>query len=258
MLAIKSGAAVLIETDDDNVPLPHFWDQRQERLLTRRVSQSGWCNVYRYFSNARIWPRGFPLEEITRSFSQALNDTTSQNADCLIQQGLADANPDVDAVYRLTSPLPLHFDEQAPVSLKAGSWCPFNSQNTTFFAPVFPLMYLPSGCTFRMTDIWRSFVAQRCLWEMDSELAFTSATMHQERNEHDLLRDFEDEIPGYLLNQKIRLVLENLSLRSGRSFDVVSSNLQQCYEGLVNANLLPGHELELVNAWLEDLRSLAS
>jgi hypothetical protein len=29
-----------------------------------------------------------------------------------------------------------------------------------------PLLYLPSHCCFRMTDIWRSFIAQRCLWEL--------------------------------------------------------------------------------------------
>jgi len=28
------------------------------------------------------------------------------------------------------------------------------------------LMYLPIKASFRMTDIYRSFVAQRCLWEL--------------------------------------------------------------------------------------------
>lgn len=256
LLAIEQGAHVLVETDDDNVPLPGFWEERRARLAVRRVLRPGWCNVYRYFSDARIWPRGFPLEEINPSLSQPLDSASLQEAECLVQQALADANPDVDAVYRLTSPLPIHFEVRDPVALAGGCWCPFNSQNTTFFAPAFPLLYLPSGCTFRMTDIWRSFVAQRCLWAMDSQLAFTPATMRQERNEHHLLRDFEDEVPGYLHNQEIRMVLESLSLQPGRNVAEVCENLQRCYAGLVQANLLPERELELVDAWIQDLRSL--
>ncbi|MBV5271274.1 MAG: DUF288 domain-containing protein, partial [Afipia sp.] len=74
-------------------------------------------------------------------------------------------NPDVDAIYRLTLPLPQSFREEQPVALGRNVWCPFNSQNTTWWKEAAPLLYLPSFCSFRMTDIWRSFVAQRIAWE---------------------------------------------------------------------------------------------
>ena len=48
-----------------------------------------------------------------------------------------------------------------------------------------------------MTDIWRSFVAQRILQENDWAVLFHAPTVSQERNEHDLMRDFADEVPGY-------------------------------------------------------------
>ena len=61
-----------------------------------------------------------------------------------IWQGLADRNPDIDAIYRLTQPLPVHFDKtKLRIALAEGSICPFNSQNTTWFREAFPLMYLP-------------------------------------------------------------------------------------------------------------------
>ena len=41
--------------------------------------------------------------------------------------------------------------------------------------PVARLMYLPSTCTFRMTDIWRSLIAQRCLWELGQGVVFHAA-----------------------------------------------------------------------------------
>ena len=47
-----------------------------------------------------------------------------------------------------------------------------------------------------MTDIWRSFVVQRILWENEWRLSFHSLTAYQERNAPSLMRDFEDEISG--------------------------------------------------------------
>jgi hypothetical protein len=83
---------------------------------------------------------------------------------------------------------------------KRNSWCPFNSQSTWFFKKAFPLMYLPCSCKHsECTDIWRSFIGQRCLWEIGEGVTFHSPSeVYQDRNEHDLLKDFEDEIPGYL------------------------------------------------------------
>ena len=84
-----------------------------------------------------------------------------------------------------------------------------------------------------MTDIWRSFVAQRCIWEIGGAVVFHSSTVRQDRNEHSLLRDFEDEVPGYLLNNRIRLALEALSLDDK---DMLR-NVTRCYEALVKEKL---------------------
>jgi hypothetical protein len=108
-----------------------------------------------------------------------------------------------------------------------------------------------------MTDIWRSFVAQRCLWEMESAVCFTEATVYQERNDHDLHKDFEDEVPGYLKNNRIRRLLENVSLKAGGSFETVSENMLICYEALVRGEILPKEELLLVAAWNLDVSSPA-
>ena len=254
LLAIQAGARIVIETDDDNIPLPDFWIPRRACLAVRAVHQTGWFNVYRAFSSKQIWPRGFPLEEL--STQTAVPTAGLVEKECLIQQSLANGDPDVDAVYRLILPLPVEFEDGPPIALDSGCWCPFNSQNATFFSPAFPLLYLPSFCTFRMTDIWRSLVAQRCLWEMDSQLAFTKATMFQERNEHNLLRDFELEVPGYLKNNRLRQLLENTRLRPGRSLTLVSENLERCYEALVRGDIISSEEIALVKAWNQDLASL--
>jgi hypothetical protein len=242
---------LIIETDDDNLPLENFWQERQPQTRGYLLANTGWTNVYRYFSDARVWPRGFPLNHVSKAPPDLPNEP-QQSVYSPIQQGLADGQPDVDAVYRLVNGTePLRFREHPPVLLDAGAWCPFNSQNTAWFREAFPLLYLPSTCTFRMTDIWRSFVAQRVAWTCGWAVTHHAATVRQERNPHDLLRDFADETPGYLHNAKICELLENLPLRDGA--ENLEANLLACYEALAREKHLAAAELPLVEAWLEDM-----
>jgi len=162
---------------------------------------------------------------------------------------LANDNPDVDAIYRLTYPLPVTFKSGLKIMVPPGLWTPFNSQNTIFRRTAFPLMYLPSFCSFRMTDIWRSLIAQRCLWELNKGIVFTSPTVFQERNDHNLLKDFEQEIPGYLNNDRIRHILSKLDLKSD-----MLENLQICYDSLIREDIFPPEELDLVNLWLDEFK----
>ncbi|WP_322742726.1 STELLO glycosyltransferase family protein [Synechocystis salina] len=246
--AIRQGATCIYETDDDNAPLPS-WSVRSEHTEAYEIKQSGWVNAYACFSQERIWPRGFPLEKLTESFAQTIATTnTAKLVQAPIQQGLANGSPDVDAVWRLVLDQLFYFDDNPSIYLPPGSWCPFNSQTTWWWPVAYPLMYLPSYCSFRMTDIWRSFIAQRCLWELDMGIVFHAPEVFQDRNEHNLLRDFEQEISGYLTNNQIRYVLEKLSLKYGQNN--VLYNLYECYEALVKEKIFPKKELKLVASWL--------
>ncbi len=250
LLAIQAQSEMLIETDDDNMPSQEFWSLKNSRQRVRRLSGSGWSNVYAYFSDANIWPRGLPLDTI-RNALPAFESLPETEAECPIQQGLADDNPDVDAIYRLVLPLPICFLKNRQVALGAGAWCPFNSQNTVWFPQAFPLLYLPSHCSFRMTDIWRSFVAQRIAWENGWSVLFRSPNVSQERNEHSLMKDFADEVPGYMHNRKIAECFEQLKLAPGEKN--IPDNLIRCYEELVRIAVVGAEEIALVEAWCDDL-----
>ncbi len=250
--AIAEGAETILETDDDNLPRSGFWSERSQLQPGHVLQDSGWVNVYACFTDSLIWPRGFPLECVKQETPQ-LSSFPHEETSCPIQQGLADENPDIDAIYRLLLPIPFVFEKQARVILGRNSWCPFNSQNTTWFKPAFPLLYLPSFCSFRMTDIWRSFVAQRICWENGWSVLFHEPTVWQERNEHNLLRDFSDEVPGYLNNMRISEKLGRLELRAGERY--IPDNMLRCYESLIGLGLVDQRELPLLKAWLEDLES---
>lgn len=252
LLAAQAGCDVIIETDDDNIAYETFWAERTRRVDALQLQDAGWVNVYRHFSSMNIWPRGLPLEHLATA--SVLPPATKQQVDCPIQQGLADDNPDVDAIYRFTQPLPCKFDQAESLALGQWSWSPFNSQNTTWFREAFPLLYLPATCSFRMTDIWRSFVAQRICWENGWHLLFHNATVVQERNEHSILKDFSDEISGYLNNAMIAETLEALPLLPGTEH--LAANLRRCYEALVDKGLMDKKELLLLDAWSHDMAQL--
>lgn len=251
--AIRRGASLIIETDDDNIPLNQFFEPKTYRMAIPASSGDGWVNVYRWFSGSKIWPRGFPIDAVNMP-PPSFEHLPVREVECPIQQGLADGNPDVDAIYRLVMPLPVTFRSGRRVALGAGSWCPFNSQNTTWWADAYGLLYLPSFCSFRMTDIWRSFVAQRIAWANDWNIMFHEATVAQERNEHNLMRDFADEVPGYLNNRLIADALSHLNIRPGVA--AIPENLRRCYSRLVELNVVGCEELRLLNLWLEDLERL--
>lgn len=251
LVSIRDGADIIIDTDDDNYPREGFWETRILSHTLPVAEEIGQCNVYKYFTKENIWPRGLPLNAVHRCLPD-MKDLSTLTKDCPIQQGLADDNPDVDAIYRLILPLPLHFDQGQKILLGKNTWCPFNSQNTSWWKKFFPLLYLPAYCSFRMTDIWRSFVAQRICWEYGYGILFHSATVHQERNEHNLMRDFRDEVTGYLNNEMICETLSQLTLKKGDLFD----NLKICYEALVQKELVGKEELILLNAWEKDYLSI--
>ena len=238
---------IILESDDDNFPREDFWSERKKEMVVESFDDKGWINAYRLFSSSNIWPRGFPIERLQ---DDQLMNGIDKKIISPIQQGLADENPDVDAIYRMTQKLPIDFDKREPIALGKNTWCPFNSQNTTWFNVAFPLLYLPSYCTFRMTDIWRSFIAQRIAWSCDWSILFHSSTVWQERNEHNLLADFKDEIPGYLNNAEICQKLQALDLKSGKMH--LTENLFRCYQSMVEQNFIGKEELPLVEAWCKE------
>lgn len=249
--SIKNGSTIIVESDDDNLPLESFWIKRHQSVNCRAIENTGWTNVYKYFSKKHIWPRGFPLEELQANLPR-IADKSIRLKNCPIQQGLANGDPDVDAVYRLTINNLITFNSvKKHIAIGKNTWCPFNSQNTTWFKEAFHLLYLPSFCSFRMTDIWRSFIAQRICWENDWLIDFHFPTVLQERNFHNLLKDFKGEVDGYLNNNAICHNLEKIKLKG--SIENIEEDMISCYQVFIKMNLIPKAEITLLKAWFVDV-----
>mmetsp|Transcript_51326 Transcript_51326/g.133346 ORF Transcript_51326/g.133346 Transcript_51326/m.133346 type:complete len:521 (-) Transcript_51326:501-2063(-) len=115
LYAIQHGARWVYDTDDDNelqsmmdgIPLPRAAAPVEEVSTSHPL-----YNLYPQMStNPSAWPRGFPLEAIkdNRTFTATFSRSMWSARRLGVIQSLADHDPDVDGIYRLTQPLPFNF-----------------------------------------------------------------------------------------------------------------------------------------------------
>jgi STELLO glycosyltransferases len=247
--AIICGADYIVDTDDDNIPKGNWNFPGFENKFNCLPENNGFINIYQLYTKQKIWARGLPLRLINNKF-ELENDLTIKECKVGIWQGLADEDPDVDAIYRLTYDTPCYFEEREPVVLGKGTISPFNTQNTIIRKELFPLLYLPTYVTFRFTDILRGLVAQPIMWLYGYQLGFVNATVVQKRNPHDYMQDFISEIPMYENCEKIiELVANSISFSNG-----IETNLYNAYNALLKENIVCGKEMITLEAWLKDLK----
>lgn len=96
------------------------------------------CGRIAFAESSTHWPRGFPLSAIRSERlpvaamvrEKGALITALPNPDEIgIIQSLADNDPDVDAIYRLTKSLPIdYFAQSSLTALDKGVFSPFNAQ----------------------------------------------------------------------------------------------------------------------------------
>ena len=254
LYAIRMGAKWIGDTDDDNIPYDEKWGDNalEGTSKPKEITAPKFVNIYSLYTDKHVWPRGFPLDRILSKEKVVVSQQRGLDVpNVLIWQGLADNDPDVDAIYRLTVGELLNFNKSGTFVLSNGVYTPFNSQNTIWKYEAFPYLYLPVTVTFRFTDILRGYVAQRGLQAMGGQLGFTNATVYQERNEHKLLADFESELPCYMQIEHVVDLLESVTLTGDYRVDLPSM-----YAHLAKNDIVAAAELDAIDAWVTDLINL--
>lgn len=243
LYAIMQGAKFLYETDDDNIPY-EFWPIFYPDELDAEVSlnKEKFINAYSHFCNTNVWPRGFPLEAIRQG---QVKSTASQRVSAPIQQGLANLDPDVDAIYRLVIGEEVSFSHIAPLFLGSGTYCPFNSQNTFWYPSSFQYLFLPAYVPSRVTDIWRGYIAQHFLQQRNQGVLFCSPSVFQERNQHNLLDDFTQELQLYTKTNSLIQALQEYS-----------GDFEGYMKYLSSHSFFDERDVALFDAWLRDLKTL--
>lgn len=246
--AIHDKADLIVDTDDDNIPKSNWTFPEFDGEFFEIEENKGFVNIYQLYTTQKIWARGLPLNLISTEFKLEKN-LSKKMCKVGIWQGLADEDPDVDAIYRLIYDIPCYFNEREPIVLGKGTISPFNTQNTMIRKELFTLLYLPTFVTFRFTDILRGLVAQPIMWLYDYQLGFNNATVIQKRNPHNYMKDFLLETPMYENSNKI---IDVVSSSISKTLSI-ENNLHNAYKSLMKEGIVCNKELITLDAWLNDI-----
>jgi hypothetical protein len=226
LMALRDGNDVVISVDDDNLPIPDspFFEGHsivgQHIHLPVVAGDGHWCNVCALLDTRthlgepmRIYPRGFPYaargEDNTR-----VRDTTATGT-VGVNIGLWTGDPDVDAPTRLVTGCDASARDRNRYFLAKGQRTPINSQNTALVSEAVPAYYfLRMGETTggmrmdRYGDIFSGYFLGLCAEAAGHRICVGPPFVYQARNEHNLFKDMWHELPGMVLIEDLRELLE--------------------------------------------------
>jgi hypothetical protein len=222
LFAIRHGAKVIYDFDDDNVIFDHLAPlgnlerhTLQVRYTTNhRQAPSSAFNPLPYMNptEPNVWPRGYPLKDLAQQIpADDIAFGSIDFASVGVIQAVCNEDPDFDAVYRLTRTLPVSFDHSPKAQrllVPRGKYAPYNAQATTHMYNAFWGLLLPWTVPGRVTDIWRSYFTQRILFDLNLALVYELPLVRHDRSPHDYTADMQAENALYM---KTSALLEFLS-----------------------------------------------
>ena len=274
LYAIMHGAEVIWDFDDDNAL--KFWipgaapagapsideaiPEHEEQIIeTLEPKDHNWptYNPYPFLGAPTLpsWPRGLPLEDIkvTNCSDTPLHATKIKARSIAVLQSLADYQPDVDAIYRLTMPVPFFFKQPTQnkhLMIPKGCLTPYNAQATLHFKAGFFGLFLPITVSGRVTDIWRSFIAQRLFWDAGLQFGFIARPLVvQDRNAHSNIGDLGSEWDLYM---KGKPLMEFLGSWKGKGRTIVERT-EELWIALYEREYVELLDVQLVQLWLQTL-----
>ena len=250
LIAAEMGCDWISETDDDNRLFDTFWKNQSPEKSIKNSSASRWVNIYNAFGFGEYWHRGIPIDEVKNANMISLDNLEfSGNIGCI--QGLADGDPDIDAICRMLYKPVSKFPTIESFIVEPGYYAPTNSQLTRWNTELtLPLLYLPSTVPWRVSDIWRGLIAQRYFAISNLKTQFRGGLGYQERNEHDLLKDFVDELEVHLSTRIILEILESIGAIEKSEF------MLSVYSAMLAKGLVLEEEIIRLEDWLADTSTI--
>lgn len=267
LYAIAHGAKLVWDFDDDNmlrtkdpVAIQEPNSAPNTTVFTIHDSKCKSFNPYPAMGTKFLpsWPRGLPLEDIKDEACQVRSDDLIEESintgKIAIYQSLANHDPDVDAIYRLTQPLPFEFDDPRKryVMVPTTAMSPFNAQATLFTYDALFLLLLPVSVHGRVSDIWRSYYAQRLLLDCNRRIVFSPPQVDQYRNAHNYLADIDSELDLYKKSGKMIEFLAR-EWAPEKPTDSIPSRWEQLTFELYKRDFIDVEDIELAQAWIQQL-----
>ena len=280
MFAIHHGARLIYDTDAYTELLPSAINVLFTKTISplqARARGLVW-NPYPFFGFEGAWPRGLPLDQVTRKPASASpannrqwfkgrewtcnicppphNNITHLRGEVGgIWQFLVRGETDVGAVYWINKDKPFaDFRTSGEVvSLSPGVMAPYNAQATLHHYDAFWGLLLPASVHGRVSDIWRAYFTQRVMWDVGGRMQFAPSQMIvRSRNNHTASLDFASEIPLYLQSGELVKYLQKWACNKA----TLQECLLQLYVDLYEVGIVEASDVKYMLAWLQDLVGL--
>ncbi len=269
--AVAQQAEVIFDADDDNALFSNATIPFRDPKFPGHVTQAGLImgakvfNPYPHFGgtiNDTWWPRGFPINQVTDRHTRPIwHPYFKPGADesFVVQQSLADIDPDIDAIFRMTrSQRRIIWDKTKwPVYPPVGVLTPYNAQATVFSSGGIWSLMLPATVHGRVADIWRSYWAQRLMWDVGQRVLFVPPFVEHNRTTHNFFNDFNAERQLY---DQAHALVDLLSTWNGSVHDGATDNLPNRARALAVWMYERGfweiNDVHLTHAWFQDLEML--
>ena len=137
LYAIDNGAQAVWDFDDDNVLLDNLTSIEGPAEGMEVDTSCLAHNIYPDMGAPTLpcWPRGFPLVDIKKNCTRSYHNASTKKVG--VFQSLANLEPDIDAIFRLTQPSPFYFKSKggdeiglSTVIIPRGTFVPYNAQAT--------------------------------------------------------------------------------------------------------------------------------
>lgn len=300
LLAVERRACSVWDFDDDNILLVPSLLAAVQKALTPLLRPSGEfsppsepvlmgvrprgdlppsfpfrvTNPYLTLSPTRfMWPRGYPVQLVFDGHTGASPNTpelvrmaASASEHVAVIQASADGNPDVDALFRLTAPHgPTRFvGSLSMVVLVPGVVSPYNAQATVQRPRGYWAQYLPITVHGRVSDIWRSYIAQAVFGLCGLHVGFAQAWVRHDRSDHSILGDHKAEAPLYELAAPLLAHLVVWQSRARERCEAAAMTRHGCtaggllehlYVDLYEHAVVGNADVHGVQAWLRALHT---
>lgn len=199
--AYNLGADIVATVDDDNIPTKD-WGKSifvgKEAIFLEVRNHQGWVDpIWEVFQGysiwERLWHRGFPIQRLSERKTSSKSTLISITPK--VQANFWNGDPDIDAIQRITLSPSVVTPKFKPFTTRCLS--PFNSQNTFVSRDVLQY-YMCLPFIGRMDDIWGAYVLEQIMDVKNNPfVVYDNATVYQDRNIHDYVKDLEAEMMGY-------------------------------------------------------------
>jgi len=264
LLAYEEGFSTVIRVDDDNFPTDNDFigmhDIVGKGIETKVLkSENGWYNICEELideENIPFYPRGFPYN---KRWSSDKISTYLSKVKVVLNAGLWLGDPDIDAITRLCKPINAIKYKKTygdTFALDKGTWCPINTQNTSYAREIIPASFVPPNVG-RYDDIWSGYLLRKITDYFDHYVTYGSPLLFQKRNVHNLWNDLENEINGNIFTDHLIQTLNSINLAGTSYGDCYYELAEKLDENLSENRVVFDGVIEGMKIWSDSINSLS-